>query len=681
MSYGRQSAVARVVDAPDLESGREPTLLIDGLSVDLSTADGTIRVVDSVGWSVEQGRITALVGESGCGKSVTALAVMRLLRANGRISGGRICFNGQDLSKLSSEEMRKLRGRDIAMVFQEPMTSLNPVLTIGLQITETLVENLGLSKAEADEKAIELLDEVGIPDPRRRLSQYPYELSGGMRQRVVIAIALACRPQLIIADEPTTALDVTIQAQILELLAELARRRNMALVIITHNMGIVARYADSVNVMYAGKIVESGPAEEVFSAPKHPYTELLLRSVLRLDQPRQERLATIPGALPNLLDLPSGCRFAPRCPARLPICDQKVPELENAGNDVLSACHRKHEPLAELLSSRAEARVRPAVPISDTPVLEVSDLKKHFKVSNKGTLRAVDGVSFQVSRNRTLGLVGESGCGKTTVGRMIVGLEQPTAGSIKLNGTDRSAMSRQEMKVARRGTQIVFQDPYSSLNPRMTVAQSIAEPLRIHGMVKGKKAIQERAEDLLNQVGLPSNVATRYPHQLSGGQRQRVGIARALTVEPDFLLLDEPVSALDISVQGKLITLLEDLRDKFGLSSVFIAHDLAVVRHISDDVAIMYFGRIVEKAPRDELYARPLHPYTRALLDAAPTPDPKIERSKDHKPLSGELPSPLSPPTGCPFRSRCALASSECGERLPPLRDVYEGHSVACIKV
>ncbi|AJE47851.1 ABC transporter ATP-binding protein [Celeribacter indicus] len=658
----------------------EDLLTIDGLRIDVSTPEGKVTVVDGVSWSAEQGKITALVGESGCGKSVTALAVMKLLRSSGRISKGEIRFAGQDLLKLGEEEMRRLRGRHIGMVFQEPMTSLNPVLSIETQITETLTEHLRMSRGEARERALELMNEVGIPDAERRLSQYPHQLSGGMRQRVMIAIALACNPKLIIADEPTTALDVTIQAQILSLLADLAVRHNIAMVVITHNMGVVARYADYVSVMYAGKIVESGPASEVFSRPSHPYTALLLKAVPRLDQPRQERMLSIGGMPPAPGAMPSGCRFAPRCPVRMAVCGEREPLLEPSRTQALSACHRRDEPLDGLQSAPASPR-SPAdkVPGAEE-VLEVRDIAKHFDLPAGGIVRAVDGVSFRIERQRTLGLIGVSGCGKSTVGRMLLGLETPTSGSLRLFGEEMDVSKPSALRKARRDMQVIFQDPFSSLNPRMTVGAIIAEPLLVHGIVRRSQA-RDRVAQLLERVGLRPEVATRHAHQLSGGQRQRVGIARALTLNPKLLICDEPVSALDISVQGQIITLLEDLQDELGLSCLFIAHDLAVVRHISDEVAIMYFGRIVEKAPRDLLYANPLHPYTRALLDAAPTPDPVLERSRDHIPLKGELPSPITVPKGCPFHSRCPLASRECQLAVPPLREVEGGHQVACIKV
>jgi peptide/nickel transport system ATP-binding protein len=654
-----------------------PLLSIAELTVEFTTSRGVVRAVDGVSWSVQPGEIVALVGESGCGKSVTALAVMRLLaRPAGRIVGGTLRFDGNDLGALRPEEMRALRGRDLAMIFQEPMTSLNPVLTIGEQIMEPLLLHLKMTQDAARERAIELMRLVGIADGAARLEQYPHHLSGGMRQRVMIAMGIACDPKLIIADEPTTALDVTIQSQILELMQDLSRRLGIALVIITHNLGIVARYADVVNVMYAGRIVESGTAAAIFARPLHPYTIGLLRAVPRLDRPRTGKLATIDGVPPDLLTPPTGCRFAPRCPHRAPVCDIDPPLVEH---DVrhFAACHRIAE-IAGALPSVVPEPV-PAVSEATPPALVVNELTKHFASSGHAVVRAVEDVSFTVPAGRTLGLVGESGCGKTTVGRLVLRLVAPTAGTIHFDGEDITAAGGAAMQLLRRRVQVVFQDPYSSLNPRMAIGETIAEPLRVHGLVKGRKAARDRAAELLTQVGLLPTMADRYPHQLSGGQRQRVGIARALAMEPEFIVLDEPVSALDVSVQAQIINLLEDLQTRHGLGYLFIAHDLAVVRHLAHRVVVMYLGRIMESADRDALYATPLHPYTQALLDAAPVPDPAVERGRRPRALTGEIPSAMAPPSGCVFHTRCPRAISDCRSIVPPLRELRPGHHVACL--
>ncbi len=674
-----------------------PLLEVQDLHVRFETTRGTVRAVDGISYSVNRGEIVAIVGESGCGKSVSALAIMRLLARNtARVPAGRILFEGRNLLDLSDEEMREVRGRDISMIFQEPMTSLNPVLPIGQQIMEPLFIHLGRSEAEARDRALELLRLVGITDGERRLTQYPHHLSGGMRQRVMIAIGLACNPKLIIADEPTTALDVTIQAQILELMKDLSRRLDIALIVITHNLGVVARYADRVNVMYAARIIEHGTADDVFLRPCHPYTLGLMRSVPRLDMPRGQRLETIDGLPPDLRAPPAGCRFAPRCTYRIEACAQD-PELHAIAVGHRSACWRAGE-----LAAGAPATPRPngataaAQPARDTaangavaqPLLSVEGLHKYFSVkaggffsSKNAIVKAVDDVSFTIAPGETLGLVGESGCGKTTVGRTILKLEEPTSGTIRFTGADISRHSAGEMRELRRRIQAIFQDPYSSLNPRMTVGQIIGEPLRVYRLVAGRKEEHERVAMLLGQVGLFPYMAERYPHELSGGQRQRVGIARALALEPSFIVCDEPVSALDVSIQGQIINLLEDLQTRLNLSFLFIAHDLAVVRHISDRVAVMYLGRLVEIADRDELYANPAHPYTKALLDAAPVPDPLIERARAPRALKGEIPSPLNPPSGCVFHTRCPIAGEECRREVPGTRQIGPRHVVACHKV
>jgi peptide/nickel transport system ATP-binding protein len=669
-----------------------PLLEVRDLHVRFETSRGTVHAVEGISYTVNRGEIVAVVGESGCGKSVSALAIMRLLAKTGRVSQGQILFEGQNLLDLSEEEMREKRGRDISMIFQEPMTSLNPVLSIGEQVMEPLKIHLNMSDGEAQARALELLQLVGITDGARRLEQYPHHLSGGMRQRVMIAIGLACNPKLIIADEPTTALDVTIQAQILELMKDLSRRLGIALIVITHNLGIVARYADRVNVMYAARIIEQGSADDVFLEPAHPYAIGLMRSIPRLDLPRGVKLETIEGLPPDLRAPPAGCRFAPRCPYRLDACLISAPLAEVAPGHA-SACIRATEILAGTLVApfaRGAASTRVFAQNGAEPLLIVDHLKKYFSVKAAGagfmssetaTVKAVDDVSIHVLPGETLGLVGESGCGKTTVGRSVLRLDEPTGGTIRFGGADITHAGHADMRGVRRKIQVIFQDPYSSLNPRMTVGQIIGEPLSVYKLVPNRKSEHERVAELLSQVGLYPYMAERYPHELSGGQRQRVGIARALALEPTFIVCDEPVSALDVSIQGQIINLLEDLQDRLGLSYLFIAHDLAVVRHISDRVAVMYLGRVVELADRDELYAAPQHPYTKALLDAAPIPDPKVERSRAPRALRGEIPSPLTPPSGCVFHTRCPIAGEECKREVPVFRPLNGGHLVACHKV
>jgi len=677
--------------AIDPAAASEWLLEVEDLHVHFVTTRGVVRAVEGISYKVKAGEVVALVGESGCGKSVSSLAIMRLLaKPAGRIVNGRILFEGRDLLKLSEEEMREVRGRDIAMIFQEPMTSLNPVLTIGFQIMEPLLIHLGMNEETARGRAVELLKMVGIPDPERRLDQYPHQFSGGMRQRVMIAIGLACNPKLLIADEPTTALDVTIQAQILKLMKDLSRDLGIALVIITHNLGVVARYADRVNVMYAARMAEQGSAADVFAKPLHPYTAGLLRSVPRLDQPRGRKLETIDGLPPNLLDAPPGCRFAPRCPARQDACVSALPELELVAPHRYSACIRARE-LAEvgptglgLQNATLEPPRHKALDRGE-PLLQVRGLKTHFEVSagfrKHATVRAVDGLSFDIFRGETVGLVGESGCGKTTVGRTLLRLESATDGKVMFDGKDVTFISGDPLKSYRRQIQVIFQDPYSSLNPRMTIGQIIAEPMLVYKLQPSRASAKAKVAELLTQVGLFEYMAERYPHELSGGQRQRVGIARALALQPSFIVCDEPVSALDVSIQAQIINLLEDLQQKFGLTYLFIAHDLAVVRHISDRVIVMYLGKVMEIADRDALYADPLHPYTQALLDAVPVPDPALEASRNYRVLGGEVPSPLNPPRGCVFHTRCPLADDECKMKVPELRQVRPKHYAACIKL
>ncbi len=673
-----------------------PWLLdVDNLHVEFKTPRGVVRAVEGISYRVRAGEIVALVGESGCGKSVSSLAILRLLAQNGRVTQGRVMFDGRDLLTLSADQMRALRGRDVAMIFQDPMTSLNPVLTVGYQIAEPLLLHLKLTPQAARTRALELLKMVGLPDAESRLDQYPHQFSGGMRQRVVIAIALACNPKLIIADEPTTALDVTIQAQILKLMKDLSRDLNIAMVVITHNLGIVARYADRVNVMYAARMAEQGSAAALFAQPLHPYTAGLLRSVPRLDQPRGQRLETIDGAPPDLLAPPSGCRFASRCAAHQAACERALPDLVEvtAGRHV--ACLRAAEiarsgPAAVGLQAASRDTTTIKTVRRDTPLLRVSGLKTWFDVSTgfktfgakkKAEVRAVDDVSFDVFKGETVGLVGESGCGKTTVGRTLLRLEKSTAGSITFGGVDVTHAGGNTLKHYRRRMQVIFQDPFSSLNPRMTIGDSITEPLLVYQLQPDKAAARAKVSALLQQVGLFDYMAARYPHELSGGQRQRVGIARALAMEPEFIVCDEPVSALDVSIQAQIINLLEDLQKQLGLTYLFIAHDLAVVRHISDRVIVMYLGRVMEIADRDALYADPLHPYTQALLEAAPTPDPAIEARREHRVLRGEVPSPLAPPAGCVFSTRCPQADSACRAEKPALREVKPGHFAACLRL
>ena len=557
------------------------------------------------------------------------------------------------------------------MVFQDPMCALNPVYRVGDQITEMIRAHRKISKREAQSQAVELLRSVGIPNPDRRVRHYPHEFSGGMRQRVMIAMALALEPDVLIADEPTTALDVTIQAQILQLIDRLNRERDLAVILITHDLGVVADVADRVLVMYAGQVVEDATLDEIFYEPKHPYTWGLLGSLARLDQPRTARLTQIPGAPPSLLSPPSGCRFAPRCSHVFDECTELPPLEPRTGGMHLDRCWldatEKAQPMAK-----------------GDPLLEVTDLVKHFPIKSGivvdrevARVRAVDGVSLTLHEGETLGLVGESGCGKSTLCRAILQLTTPTSGSVRFAGQELVGRSRRDLRSQRRQMQMIFQDPFASLNPRKRVGQIVGDPLELHGLARGAE-LKRRVQELLDRVGLAAEHYNRFPHEFSGGQRQRIGIARALALRPKLIVADEPVSALDVSVQAQIINLLEDVQDEFGLSYLFVAHDLGVVRHVSDRIAVMYLGKIVENSGADELYDKPIHPYTNALLSAVPIPDPKRNAARERLVLEGDVPSPIDPPPGCHFHTRCPWATDVCTTDEPALLDHRPAHLAAC---
>jgi peptide/nickel transport system ATP-binding protein len=660
-------------------------LEIDGLRTEIRSRKSRVHPVDGVSLTVRQGETVGLVGESGCGKTMTAMSIMQLLPPGGRIAAGAIRLRGTDLVPLGAAQMREVRGKDIAMVFQDPMTSLNPTMTIGRQIAGPVRLHLGSSRAAAMRRAEEVLGLVGMPRPAERLSDYPHQLSGGLRQRVMIAMALACEPKLLIADEPTTALDVTIQAQILELLDDLKSRLNMGMLLVTHDMGVIAGRADRVMVMYAGRIAEAAGTDALFSGPRHPYTEALLSSVPKLDQDRDQGLYSIPGRPPDLSDLPLGCRFAARCRYAEPDCHVQEPALNGPDPAHRFACfHPRPASPDEAATVAAGATVPRREPAADgPPLLELAGVHKEFPV-NAGILqrkvasvKAVSGVSFSVAPGETFGLVGESGCGKTTIGRLIATLERANAGSVRLGGEELESLSGSRLRRARRNVQLMFQDAYASLDPRMPVGASIAEPLRVQHV--GTRA--ERAAtvgDLLDKVGLPRGAVSRYPHEFSGGQRQRIGLARALALSPRLIVADEPVSALDVSIQSQVLNLMKSLQADLGLTYVVISHDLSVVRYLADRIGVMYLGKLVEIGPSAALYAGPAHPYTAGLLEAIPVPDPARERSKDSAAIRGELPSALNPPTGCRFRTRCPRAQDVCATEEPPLRPFGPGHLGAC---
>jgi peptide/nickel transport system ATP-binding protein len=653
-----------------------PLLEVTDLSVTFGSEAGPVSAVRSLSYRVRQGEVLGIVGESGSGKTVSSLAIMNLLPRHARIAGS-IRFKGQQLLGLSDRELSGIRGRGISMIFQDPLSALTPVYSVGDQVAEAILVHKEIGRDAARARAIELLDLVGIPNPRQRASAFPHEFSGGMRQRAMIAMAIANDPQLIIADEPTTALDVTIQAQILEVLRTAKLATGAAIVLITHDLGVVAGFADRVGVMYAGKLVETGTVDDVFYRARMPYTLGLLGSLPRLDVGERLPLTPIEGVPPSLVDLPPGCPFAPRCPMRVQTCVEIEPALAAmpaSGPGHLSACHRSGEIEARGLGSLdvfpAPPVPAPAAEISrgtSPAVLAVRDLVKAYPLI-KGTLlrrtigsvHAVDGVTFDIREGETLGLVGESGCGKTTTIMEILSLAPPGSGSVEVLGRDTSRLGAGERLAIRRNLQVVFQDPMASLDPRLPVGDILSEPMDAHGIPLSERA--GRVRELLELVGLQPEHANRYPLAFSGGQRQRIGIARALALQPKLVVLDEPVSALDVSIRAGVINLLEALKSRLQLSYLFVAHDLSVVRHVADRVAVMYLGRLVEIGDIDEVFDRPAHPYTQALLSAIPIPDPLKERRRKRIVLQGDPPNPADPPSGCRFRTRCPKFALELDE-------------------
>ncbi|MFC4034851.1 dipeptide ABC transporter ATP-binding protein [Streptomyces polygonati] len=662
-----------------------PLLDVRNLTTRIRTSRGTVRAVEDVSFTLEAGQTLGLVGESGCGKSMTGLSLMGLLPPGGALAGGSsVMLDGRELVGLPERELRKVRGNDIAMVFQDPMTSLDPTKTIGHQVAEPVRLHRGCTRREAADRAAEVLGLVGLPHPRERLADYPHQLSGGLRQRVLIGMALANEPRVLIADEPTTALDVTIQAQILDLLADLRTRLGMAMILITHDMGVTAGQADRVNVMYAGRIAESADTDRLFRGMRHPYTQSLLASVPRLTQDPARQLPTIPGLPPDLTAPPTGCRFADRCSYATDRCRTEEPPLTGSDSHQYACWHPTDGPLTPELSPpvRRPAAARAQRP--GGPLLEARGLVREFPVrggrlpgSGRRVVHAVSDVSFTVGPGETFGLVGESGCGKTTLGRLLVGLDRPDAGTVTLDGTDIGGLRGRELRRHRRDLQMVFQDPFSSLDPRMRVGGILREPLRIQGIGTAREQ-KARVAELLAEVGLPERSLELFPHEFSGGQRQRVGLARALALTPKLIVADEPVSALDVSVRAQVLNLMKRLQASHGLSYVVISHDLAVVRYLADRIGVMYLGRLVETGSADDIQLRAAHPYTAGLLEAVPVPDPRVERAKSGAGVGGELPSPLSPPSGCRFRTRCPLARERCAREEPALRSFGEGHVAAC---
>ena len=661
-----------------------------------------VPVVDDISFDVATGETFALLGESGCGKSMTALSLLRLLPDGVINAGGKVLLNDIDLLNLREREMREVRGGKVAMIFQEPALSLNPVMSVGQQIAEVLALHAGrrgtailsstrpfpLKGEEVKQYCIALLDQVGIPDAARRIAEYPFQLSGGMKQRVMMAMALAGQPELLIADEPTTALDVTIQAQVLQLLRDTQAQTGMSLLLITHDLGVVAEMAHEVGVMYAGQIIEQATREQLFAHPLHPYTQKLFAALPDATR-RNQSLAAIPGNVPSPGSIAVGCRFAPRCDKALILCQAKTPEWFVMADGQGVRCHLYHDQALkvekqDILSppgGKDERNQQTPYLGPQSSLLQVSDLYVHFPIRKGilqrvvGQVKAVDGISLEVPQGRTLALVGESGCGKTTLGKALLQLIAPTAGSVQFAGSELIGLNRRALREQRATMQMVFQDPYSSLNPKMRVAEILEEGMTALNIEKNSMARQLHIDNLLDKVGLERNSKWRYPHEFSGGQRQRIAIARALAVSPKLLICDEPTSALDVSVQAQILNLLKSLQQELNLSYLFITHNLAVVEYLAHEVCVMYLGRIVERGSAEEVLRSPRHPYTQALLSAVPRMD---GRGREQIKLEGDLPSPANPPAGCHFAPRCLHAMAKCHAAYPSSSKHSATHSVHC---
>ncbi len=698
----------------------------------------SVTAVNDVSFQIGKGEIIGLVGESGCGKSVTSMSIMRLLAdTSGRTTNGEVIFRGENILDYTEKRMREIRGGEISMIFQDPMSSLNPPIRIENQMIETIQLHQECTREQARQKASDMLREVGIPDVENTLRSYPHQLSGGMCQRVMIAMAMSCKPELLIADEPTTALDVTIQAQILDLMKNMQKEEGASILLITHDLGVVAQMCSRVLVMYAGRIVEQADVRELFHHPVHPYTRGLIACVPKIGS-EMTRLPSIPGQVPDLAHMPKGCKFAPRCRYATDLCREKEPDLVPFGGDAAHRirCFRAEELWKELAGAdgktqeektgapqangTAESHVtesrtpqangagEPRVTVSEAPqakdagksgaksgeaaqaesartpgeqpLLSVRDIVKTFEVnrglfSKKKSVHAVNHVSFDIRAGETFSLVGESGCGKSTTARLVNHLLVPDSGDIFFDGKNIAKMKEEEARPIRGDMQMIFQDPYGSLDPRMKIADLIEEPLLLHTKMTPTER-RQRVAALLGTVGLPAIYGERYPHEFSGGQRQRVGIARALSVNPKLIIADEPVSALDVSIQAQVLNLMQDLQEKYHLTYLFISHDLSVVELISDRIGVMYLGTIVETAPKNEIFRHPEHPYTKALLSAVPAADPDHPGSRIE--LKGELPSPVNPPSGCLFHTRCPYCTERCKTERPELHEIAPGHFCRC---
>ena len=660
---------------------RRKLLRVDELSIDLPMDAGTLHAVRGVSLEIDRGKTLGIVGESGCGKSLTALSIMNLLPKSAERTADCIELLGEDLRTSDEKTLaRNYRGQRVSYIFQEPMTSLNPVYSIGHQLTQVMLRHRNVTHEAATERAIDLLGRVGITGAKERLAQYPHQFSGGQRQRILVALALMNEPDLVIADEPTTALDVTIQAQILRLLRELQQEIGMALILISHDLGVVSRMCDDVIIMYAGRVVERGTTDEVLRAPRHPYTRGLIRCIsAETGGQGVQRLETIPGAVPSLIDFREGCAFSDRCPFATETCERAKPPIHAVGTTHSYECVYGPSAIAKLTmpeTATSKGREETALRATTETALQIKHITCRFSVrpgifSRRKTLTAVNDVSLELPKGATLALVGESGSGKSTLARILVGIQPAEAGEINLFGRPSTQFNRLEL--ARR-IQPIFQDPYGSLNPRRTVGQIIQRPLEIHRIGDPERR-QRRTREVLDAVGLPKRYANQYPSQLSGGQRQRVAIARALALRPDVIVCDEPTSALDVSIQAQILNLLADLRDDFGLTYLFITHDLAVVRHLADRVAVMYFGEIVESGKTAEIFNNPKHPYTRSLLASFMSVAPGVGIPDNR--LGTNYPDPLNRPSGCAFHPRCPDAMRKCVVSAPKLAALGDG-LVAC---
>ncbi|MGY6410744.1 MAG: dipeptide ABC transporter ATP-binding protein [Alkalilacustris sp.] len=668
------------------ERTAEPILAIENLSISFFTRAGEIPAVMDFSCTVMPGEAMGLVGESGCGKSTVALGVMRDLGRSGRITGGRVRFRGRDIATMPEAELRRIRGAEIAMIYQEPMAALNPSMTVGAQLAEVPMIHRGIGRREAMARAARMLADVRLPDPERILASYPHQLSGGQQQRIVIAMALMAEPALLILDEPTTALDVTVEAGIVDLLRELGRKTGTAMLFISHNLGLVLETCDRITVMYSGEAVETGPVREVFGGMRHPYTQALLRAIPLPGADREARpLRAIPGNFPPPQARPQGCNFGPRCEHfRAGRCDVAEIAMLEAAPDHHSRCLRLREIDWDRPAATAEAR--PRAPLG-APVLQVAALRKDYAVPaalpwREGrVVTANAGVSLEARAGETLAIVGESGCGKSTLARVLMGLETATQGAITLDNKDIHATPVQKRDTETVSSlQMVFQNPFDTLNPSLRVGRQIQRTLEVFGIGRSDADRRARMLELLDLVKLPRDFADRLPRQLSGGQKQRVGIARAFAGTARVVVADEPVSALDVSVQAAVTELLCDIQARHGTTLLFISHDLGIVRYLADRVMVMYLGHVVETGPTERVFAPPYHPYTEALLSAVPVADPGF--TKQRIVLEGDIPSAMNPPPGCPFQTRCRWKSrvpgGRCETDLPPLREVAPGHALRC---